>query len=116
MIDTHELSVRQVYADRAVSIERKLADPVRSLAAERAAAEAKVAVLRASAAPQKEQVVAEKELSRLPREPEAAVAMWRRALEEAQAKSQPLNGMPRQAQQFAGDPHGTPDELSLIHI
>lgn len=116
MIDTHELSVRQVYADRAVSLERKLADPVRSLAAERAAAEAKVAVLRASAAPQKEQVVAEKELSRLPREPEAAVAMWRRALEEAQAKSQPLNGMPRQAQQFAGDPHGTPDEQAQFDL
>ncbi len=116
MIDTHELSVRRVYADRAVSLERKLADPVRSLAAERAAAEAKVAVLRASAAPQKEQVVAEKELSRLPREPEAAVAMWRRALEEAQAKSQPLNGMPRQAQQFAGDPHGTPDEQAQFDL
>lgn len=116
MIDTHELSVRRVYADRAVSLERKLADPVRSLAAERAAAEAKVAVLRASAAPQKEQIVAEKELSRLPREPEAAVAMWRRALEEAQAKSQPLNGMPRQAQQFAGDPHGTPDEQAQFDL
>ncbi len=116
MIDTHELSVRRVYADRAVSLERKLADSVRSLAAERAAAEAKVAVLRASAAPQKEQVVAEKELSRLPREPEAAVAMWRRALEEAQAKSQPLNGMPRQAQQFAGDPHGTPDEQAQFDL
>jgi len=116
MIDTHELSVRQVYADKVVSLERKLADPVRSLAAERAAAEAKVAVLRASAAPQKEQIVAEKELSRLPREPEAAVAMWRRALEEAHAKSQPLNGMPRQAQQFAGDPHGTPDEQAQFDL
>jgi cation/acetate symporter len=110
MIDTHELSVRQVFADRALELERKLADPARALVAERAELEARVAALRASAAPQKEQVAAEKALARLPREPDAAVIMWREALDEAAAKSLALNGMPRQAQQFAGDPHGTPEE------
>jgi cation/acetate symporter len=116
MIDTHELSVRQVFADRALELERKLADPARALVAERAELEARVAALRASAAPQKEQVAVERALAKLPREPDAAVIMWREALDEAGAKSLALNGMPRQAQQFAGDPHGTPEEQAQFDV
>lgn len=110
MIDTHELSVRQVYVDRVAALEVKLADPVRGLVADRVAAEARVAELRASASPQKDQIAAEKALSRLPREPDAAVLMWRQELEEAKLKSLALNGMPRHAQQFAGNPDGSPEE------
>lgn len=116
MIDTHELSVRQIYVDKAIALQAMLADPARSLAAERAAAEARVATLRTSSAPQKEQVAAEKTLSRLPREPEAAVLMWQQALDEAELKSQPLNGMPRQAQQFAGNPDGSPEEQAQFDL
>ena len=116
MIDTQELSVRQVFADRALDLERKLADPVRALVAERAELEARVAALRGSVVPQKEQVAVEKALAKLPREPDAAVTMWREALEEAGAKSQALNGMPRQAQQFAGDPNGTPEQQAQFDV
>ena len=52
-----------------------LADPVRALAVERAKAEVKVALLRASKAPQTEQIAAEKWLARLPRDPEVAVVI-----------------------------------------
>ena len=116
MIDTQELSVRQVFADRALDLERKLADPVRALVAERAELEARVAALRGSVVPQKEQVAVEKALAKLPREPDAAVTMWREALEEAGAKSLALNGMPRQAQQFAGDPNGTPEQQAQFDV
>ena len=116
MIDTREISVRQAYVERADELEAKLADPVRALAAERAALEARVHALRASSAPQKEQVAAEKSLARLPREPAAAVALWQEALEEARLKALPLNGMPRVGDQFAGNPDGTPEEQELYDV
>lgn len=116
MVDTREISVRLIYAEQAAAIEAKLADPVRALAAERARLEARVATLRASDAPQKLQIEAEKELARLPREASAAVAMWRQALDEANLKSQPLNGMPRQGDQFAGNPDGSPEEQEVYDV
>lgn len=113
-IDTRELEVRQVFADRAERLEAKLADPVHALADDRKAAEAQLAAVRAAHAPQKEQVAAERTLARLPREPEAAVARWQQELAEVQVKAKPLNGMPPQAQQFAGNPDGTPQERALF--
>ncbi|MFY7906086.1 MAG: cation acetate symporter, partial [Burkholderiaceae bacterium] len=116
MVDTREISVRLIYAEQAAALEAKLADPVRALAAERARLEARVATLRASEAPQKLQIEAEKELARLPREASAAVAMWRQALDEAKLKSLPLNGMPRQGDQFAGNPDGSPEEQEAYDV
>ncbi len=106
--DPKEQEVRQVFADRATKLQTLLADPVRSLAAERVAAEAKVAVLRAANASQGERIAAEKLLARMPRDPDAAVRQWQRELVDAQVKQKPLNGMPPQAQQYSGDPDGTP--------
>lgn len=114
--DPDEQAVRQIFQDQANHLHDMLADPVRALAVERAKAEAKVALLRASKAPQTEQIAAEKWLARLPRDPEVAVRDWQQRLHELQAKQKPLNGMPPQAQQYSGDPNGTPEEQAEFDV
>ena len=48
----------------------------------------------------------EKALADLPKDEAAAKAAWTRAKAAADAKSNPLNNMPRHAAQFSGDPNG----------
>ena len=108
--DPAELQVQQLFAQRADDIAWKLTAPASALATDRLVAEARVASLKSSGAVQTEQIAAEKALALLPRDPEVAVVMWQAQLLDAQAKSKPLNGMPPQAQQFTGDPNGTPQE------
>lgn len=114
--DPKEQEVRQIYADRALKLQHMLADPPRALVAERAAAEAKVALLRASGASQTERIAAEKLLARMPRDPEVASREWEAALAEAQSKQKPLNGMPPQAEQYSGNPDGTAEEQALFDL
>ncbi len=114
--DPQELAVRQLFAERATRLEQLLTDPVRGLAAERAAAEARVARLRAKGAPQTEQIAAEKWLARMPRDPDVAVREWQLALLDAQTRQKPLNGMPPQAQQYSGDPNGTAAEQAEFDL
>ena len=104
--DPKELEVRALYRQRAQVLQAKLADPAVALAADKAAAEARLAQLRAANAPSREISVAEKAVSALPRDAAAARAIWGRGLTQAQTKSRPLNGMPPHAAQFAGDPDG----------
>ena len=104
--DPKELEVRALYRERAELLRAKLADPAAALAADKSAAEARLARLRSANAPSREISVAEKAVSALPRDAAAARALWGRGLTEAQTKSQPLNGMPPHAAQFAGDPDG----------
>jgi cation/acetate symporter len=106
--DPKELEVRKVYADRAVALGDKLKDPKTALAADRAAAEKKVADLRASNAPAAQLTAAEKELAALPKDEAAAVKAWTAAKASAEAKDKPLGGMPRHGQIFAGNPNGDP--------
>ena len=115
-VDPAEIQVQQLYAQRADDLAWKLTAPASALAADRVVAEARVASLKASGAVQTEQIAAEKALSLLPRDPDVAVAMWQVQLQEAQAKSKPLNGMPPQAQQFSGDPNGSPQEQADFDI
>ena len=49
---------------------------------------------------------AEKELAAVPKDEAAAKAAWTKAKAAADTKAKPLDGMPRHAQQFAGDPNG----------
>ena len=115
-VDPAEIQVQQLYAQRADDLAWKLTAPASALAADRVVADARVASLKASGAVQTEQIAAEKALSLLPRDPDVAVAMWQVQLLEAQAKSKPLNGMPPQAQQFSGDPNGSPQEQADFDI
>lgn len=114
--DPREIEVRQAYARRAQELTEKLKDPARALRQDRRAAEQKVAGLRAAAAPAREIADAEKALSALPRDAQSARQQWTLALAQAETKSRPLNGMPPQAQQFAGDPAGTATEQAEFEL
>ncbi|MBE7369134.1 sodium:solute symporter family protein [Ramlibacter pallidus] len=104
--DPGEQAVRKVYADRAAALAEKLKNPGPALAADRAAAEKKVADLRAGTAPVAELQAAEKALAAMPKDEAAAVKAWTAAKTAAEAKDKPLGGMPRHGQIFAGDPNG----------
>lgn len=104
--DPGELAVRKVYADRAVALGEKLKDPKTALAADRAAAEKKLADLKASNALASQITAAEKELAAVPKDEAAAVKAWTAARTAAVAKDKPLGGMPRHGTIFAGDPNG----------
>ncbi|MDP3139884.1 MAG: VC_2705 family sodium/solute symporter, partial [Burkholderiaceae bacterium] len=104
--DPKELEVRKVYQDRAVALGEKLKDPKAALATDRAAAEKKVADLKAENASATLIAAAERDLGGLPKDEAAAKTAWTRAKAAAEAKDKPLGGMPRHATQYAGDPAG----------
>ena len=104
--DPREQEVRAVYRRQADEYAAKLADVAGALAAERAAAQQKADSLRRVGAPLAEVQAADKALAALPRSPESARRVWSAARESAEARAGPLGGMPRHAQEFAGDPAG----------
>ncbi|MBL0920377.1 MAG: cation acetate symporter [Hydrogenophaga sp.] len=104
--DPKEIEVRNVFKARSDALAAKLKDPANALAADKAAAEKALADLRATNAPSAQIAAAEKAVADLPKDEAAAKAAWTRAKAAADAKTRPLNGMPRHAQQFAGDPNG----------
>ncbi len=116
LIDPRELEVREAYALRAELLALKLQDPARALADDRRSGERRIATLKATDAPAAEIAAAEKALSSLPRDVRAARQQWSQALVQAQAKTQPLNGMPPQSQPFAGDPQGSASEREAFDL
>jgi cation/acetate symporter len=104
--DPKELEVREIFKKRSADLAEKLKDPAAALAADKAAAEKKVADLKASNATGPELAAAEAALAAVPKDAAAARAAWTRAKAAADTKAKPLNGMPPHAQQFAGDPNG----------
>ena len=101
-----ELEVRAIFKQRSDALAEKLKNPAAALAADKAAADGKLAQLRAANAPTAEITAAEKAVADLPKDEAAARAAWTRAKAAADAKARPLNGMPPHAQQYAGDPKG----------
>jgi cation/acetate symporter len=104
--DPKELQVRHMFSERSAELAAKLKDPAAALAADRARAALALAELKAAEAPLSSIYAAERALSNLPRNLEAALKSWGQAKSEADARSKPLNGMPPHAQQFSGDPTG----------
>jgi cation/acetate symporter len=104
--DPKELEVRAIYKALSEALAEKLKDPAAALVADKAAAEARLAQLRATNAPSLEIAAAERAISEVPRDEASARAAWTRAKAAADTKARPLNGMPPHAQQFAGDPDG----------
>jgi cation/acetate symporter len=104
--DPKELEVREIFKQRSATLAEKLKDPAAALAADKAAAEQKLAELKAANAPGADIAAAEKALSSLPKDAESAKKAWTAAKAGADVKSRPLNGMPVHAAQFAGDPNG----------
>ncbi|MBK6386337.1 MAG: cation acetate symporter [Rhodoferax sp.] len=104
--DPKELEVREVFKQRSAALAEKLKDPANALAADRAAAEKKLADLKAANGAASEITAAEKALAGMPKDEAAAKKAWTAAKAGADTKSKPLNGMVPHAQQFAGDPNG----------
>lgn len=104
--DPKELEVRAIYKARADAFAEKLKDVPAALAADKAAAEAKVAELKAANAPAADIAAAEKALAAVPKDEAAAKKAWTAGKTGAENRAKPLAGMPRHAQQFAGDPNG----------
>ena len=108
--DPAERRVIEIFKARAASYDARLADIPSALAAERGAATRQIADLKAANAPQGDIQAAERVLARVPRDADAARDAWTQARDADLERARPLAGMPPHAQQFAGDPHGTPAE------
>ena len=104
--DPKELEVIEIYKKRVADIDAKLKDVPAAMAADQADATKKVADLKAANAGAADLAAAEKALAAMPKDAAAATKAYTAARAAAQARTAPLGGMPRHAQQFAGDPNG----------
>lgn len=114
VVDPKEQEVIQMLQERAKALGRKLEDVPASLAQERLEAQRQVARLKAEDAPLAQIQAAEKRLALMPRTVDEARELWQRQKASDEARAKPLAGMPPHAQQFAGDPEGTPAEQQLF--
>src|SRR5829696_5596637 len=108
--DPKELEVVAIFKARADEFDAKLKNIPAALAADKAAAEKKLADLKAGNAMASQIAAAEKELAAVPKDEAAAKAAWTKAKADNLARAKPLGGMPNHAQVFVGDPKGTPAE------
>ena len=104
--DPKEKEVQAIFKARADEFAAKLKDVPAALAADKAAAAKRVADLKAANAPAADIQSAEAALAAVPADPAAATRAWTAARNDNTARSRPLAGMPRHAQQFAGNPDG----------
>ncbi|MFT4195446.1 VC_2705 family sodium/solute symporter [Ottowia sp.] len=110
-----ELEVRRFYAERARDYAARLRDPAAALARERALLDERIRMLRAQGADFSLVLAARRELAALPQGEASAREHWGRAMLEAQERAQPLAGLPRHSQAFAGKPDGTPAERAAFN-
>ncbi|HEX5804997.1 MAG TPA: VC_2705 family sodium/solute symporter, partial [Macromonas sp.] len=108
--DPAEAEVRAISQQRANQLREKLAQPMEALVQDRKQAEARVNALREANALPSDIARAERVLSSLPKDETTARALWQRQLDEAEAKTRPLNGMLPHGQQYAGNPNGSMQE------
>ncbi len=104
--DPKEKEVIAIFKQRSDDLAAKLKDVPAALAADKAAADAKVAELKGATAPLADLQAAEKARAALPKDEAAAKAAWTTAKAAADARARSLAGMPRHAQAYAGDPNG----------
>ena len=104
--DPREKQVIAVFQKRADDLGAKLKDVPAALAADKAAATQKIDDLKAANAPAAQVQAAEKALAALPKDAADAKTAWTAGKAANEARAKPLAGMPRHAQQFAGDPNG----------
>ena len=110
MADPEEQKVRAIYQQRSEVLAEKLKHPGQSLAADRQAASQKLNDLKSGHGSVQDIAAASKALANLPKDEAAARKAYTQAKTVADVKSQALAGMPPHAQQFAGNPDGTPKE------
>ncbi len=104
--DPKEKEVIAIFKKNADDLGAKLKDVPAALAADKAAAEKKVADLKAANAAAADISAAEKAMTALPKDAEAAKKAWTAAKAANEARAKPLAGMPRHGAQFSGDPNG----------
>ena len=104
--DPKELEVIEIFKQRAAAADAKLKDVPAAMAADKAAAEQKLADLKAQNAPLAEIQAAEKALAGLPATEADARRAYTAAKTSNEARARPLAGMPNHAQIYAGDPNG----------
>jgi cation/acetate symporter len=104
--DAKEKEVIAIFKAQADALGEKLKDVPAALAADTAAAQAKVAELKGANAAPEAIAAAEKALAALPKDADAAKKAWTAAKTAAEGRAKPLAGMPRHAAQYAGDPNG----------
>jgi len=104
--DAKEKEVIAVFKKTSDDMAAKLKDVPAALKADRDAATQKVEELKTANAPVAEVQAAEKVLAALPKDEASAKDAWTKAKAAADARARPLAGMPRHANQFAGDPAG----------
>jgi len=104
--DPREQQVIEAYRRRADSAAAKLRDVPAAMAADRGAAERRVAALLAEPAPLMEVQAARRALAALPRNDEEAKKRYLAEQSAAAGWARPLGGMAPHAEPFAGDPRG----------
>jgi cation/acetate symporter len=104
--DPKEKEVIAIFKAQSDTLAAKLKDVPGALAADTAAAQAKVAELKAANAAPDALAAAEKALAALPKDAEAAKKAWTAAKTAADGRAKDLAGMPRHAQAYAGNPDG----------
>ena len=102
MTDPKELEVREVFKSRAAELDAKLKDVPAAMAADRAAAEKKLADLKAAMAPEADIDKAEAAIAALPATEAAAREAYATAKAANEARARPLGGMPAHATPFPG--------------
>ena len=104
--DPKELEVIAAFKQRAEGADAKLKDVPAAMAADKVAAEQKLADLKGANAPLADVQAAEKSLAALPATEADAKKAYAAAKTANEARAKPLAGMPPHAQQYAGDPNG----------
>ena len=104
--DPKEKEVIAIFKKQSEDLAAKLRDVPTALAADKAAAEARVANFKVATAPLAELQAARKALSGIPKDAAAAKDAWTKAMVAADGRAMPLAGMPRHADQYAGNPDG----------
>lgn len=112
---TKELSVRQIYSERADILESKLQDVPLSMERDRLVLHERLRYLRATNADVGQITAASREYASLPTDPEVAEQQWRQQLQDYREREKPLAGLPRHSQPFGGDPNGSEQERAQFN-
>lgn len=107
--DPREREVIEALRAEAAGYAAKLADPARALQEDRAAARRRADEALAQGASLRELRALERAALAVPKDVAGATTAWSRTREKLEERARPLGGLPPQAQQFGGDPHGGPE-------
>lgn len=108
--DPKEQAVIQALKDQAQHLRQQMANLPDSLHESRRQLAQTLAAQHAASASPDAMAQTERALRQLPRDPEVARQRWTQEIQQLEERAKPLNGMPRHAQAFKGDPEGTPEE------